>query len=150
MSGTHRILLSNSGNYAIIDDEDYELVSKYGRWYENDSGYAIKKTRINGKSVSVRMHRLVMDAPKGLQVDHINGNRLDNRKTNLRCVGQAINVWNKMEQRKHTKYDLPKGVTYDGTRNKYVATKTIRRRFETLGEAIKFTKESEVLNYVRQ
>ena len=150
MSGTKRIKLRNTGHYALIDEEDFGLVNKYGAWYESDGGYAMKKTRVDGKNVSIRMHRLVMCVPKGLVVDHINGNRLDNRKCNLRCVGQAVNAWNQIEMDKHTKYNLPPGITYDMTRNAYVASKTIRRRFKKLDDAIKFSKESEVLDYGRK
>lgn len=97
------------------------------------------------------MHTLVNNTPKGLVTDHINGDRLDNRKANLRCVGQQINCWNKKQENdKHIKYDLPKGVTFDKSRNKYVATKIIRKRFDSLEEAINFTKESEKLDYARQ
>lgn len=151
MSGTRRIPLRNTGHYAIVDKEDYELVSKFSPWYENDSGYAMKKTRIKGKNVSLRMHRLIMPAPDRLVVDHINGNRLDNRKDNLRCVAQQINCWNReRESWRHEKYDLPRGVTYDKSRRKYVATKVTRKRFDTLEEAINFTKESEELDYGRK
>lgn len=149
MAGTKAILLENTGNYAIVDDEDYDFVSSFGKWYENDSGYAMKKTRINGKNVSIRMHRLLCDVAKGLVVDHINGNRLDNRRDNLRCVGQQINAWNREERDRHTVYDLPKGITYDKSKNKYVSSKVIRRRFDTLEEAIKFNRESEII-YGRQ
>lgn len=150
MSGTRKILLRNTGHYAIVDCEDYEMVEKFSPWYENDGGYAVKKTRVDGKSISLRMHRLIMPVPKGLVIDHINGNRLDNRKNNLRCVGQQINCWNREQSgREHYEYDLPKGITFDKSRNKYIATKTIRKRFSTLEEAIKFTKESELLDYVR-
>lgn len=141
--------MRNTGRYALIDD-DFELVNSFGAWHENDSGYAIKKTRIKGKSVSIRMHRLVMNPPKKLEVDHINGNRLDNRKSNLRCVSHQINAWNTKRGNLHKKYDLPKGVSYDKSRNKYVATKIIRKRFDTLEEAINFNKESEELDYGRQ
>lgn len=144
------ILLRNTGRHAIVDEEDFEKVNQLSPWYENDQGYAIKKTRRHGKNISIRMHALINHTPKGLVTDHINGNRLDNRKENLRSVGQMINAWNKVEKDRHTKYDLPKGVTFDKTRGKYVATKTIRRRFNSLEKAIKFTKESEVLNYGRQ
>ena len=142
--------MRNTGRYALIDDDDFELVNSFGAWYENDSGYAIKKTRAKGKSVSIRMHRLVMNPPKRLEVDHINGNRLDNRKSNLRCVSHQINIWNTKRDNLHKKYDLPKGVSYDKSRNKYVATKIIRKRFDTLEEAINFNKESEELDYGRQ
>lgn len=151
MSGTKRIFLRNTGNYVIVDEDDYEKVDSYSPWYENDNGYAMKKTRAKGKNISLRMHRLIMSVPKGLVIDHINGDRLDNRKANLRCVGQQINCWNReQESWEHTKYDLPKGVTFDKNRKKYVATKTVRKRFDTLEEAINFTKESEKLDYGRK
>ena len=151
MSGTKTIPLRNTGHYAVVDEEDFQKVDQFSPWYENDQGYAVKKTKIKGKNLSIRMHALINNTPKGLVTDHINGDRLDNRKANLRCVGQQINCWNKKQENdKHIKYDLPKGVTFDKSRNKYVATKIIRKRFDSLEEAINFTKESEELDYVRQ
>lgn len=151
MSGTKTVLLRNTGHYAVVDEEDFQKVDQFSPWYENDQGYAVKKTKIKGKNFSIRMHTLVNNTPKGLVTDHINGDRLDNRKSNLRCVGQQINCWNKKQENdKHIKYDLPKGVTFDKSRNKYVATKIIRKRFDSLEEAINFTKESEELDYARQ
>lgn len=141
MAGTKKVYLRNTGNYALVDSEDFEKVNALSPWYENDQGYAVKKTRIKGKNISIRMHKLIMDTPKGLVTDHINGNRLDNRKNNLRCVSQAINSWNR-QQPNHKKYDLPKGVSYDKNRDKYVASMTIRKRFNSLDEAIEFTKLS--------
>ncbi len=142
MAGTKRILLENTGRYAIIDADDYEKVSAFGKWYENDSGYAMKKTRIKGKNVSIRMHRLINDTPAGLHTDHINGNRLDNRKANLRAVSAAINAWNKHKETRHTKYkNLPAGVSFDKSKNQYVASLVFRKRFRTLKEAIEFTQK---------
>lgn len=143
MAGTKRILLENTGNYAIIDSDDYDKVVAYGKWYENDSGYAVKKTRIKGKNVSIRMHMLVNDTPIGcgFHTDHINGNRLDNRKENLRTVTPALNAWNKHKEKKHAKYNLPAGISFDKSRNQYVASVVFRRRFDTLDEAIDFTKK---------
>lgn len=134
-----------------MDEEDYDMVDKFSPWYENDQGYAIKKTRSCGKNISIRMHALINGTPKGLVTDHINGNRLDNRKSNLRSVGQMINCWNKEYSGvEHTKYDLPAGITYDKNRQKYVATKTIRKRFDTLQEAIDFTNQSRKDIYGRK
>lgn len=143
MAGTRRILLENTGNYAIIDSDDYDKVIAYGKWYENSSGYAVKKTRIKGKNVSIRMHMLVNNTPIGcgFHTDHINGNRLDNRKENLRAVTPALNTWNKHKERKHTKYDLPAGISFDKSKNQYVASVVFRKRFNTLDEAIKFTEK---------
>lgn len=147
--GTMKVLLKNTGNYALVDNDDYDLISGFSPWYENDSGYAVKKIKIHGKNVSLRMHRVIADPPKGLVVDHINGNRLDNRRSNLRCVSQAINAWNSVRHKPHTVYDLPEGISYDKERGKYIATKIIRKRFDTLHEAIEYTEESEKLDYVR-
>jgi hypothetical protein len=74
------------GYEAIIDDKDFALVSKYN-WYYND-GYA--KAYHKGKRL--RMHRLILNAKNGQQVDHQNRNRLDNRHSNLRiCTLQENN-----------------------------------------------------------
>lgn len=150
MAGTRQVLLRNTGHYAIVDDDDYERVDRFSPWYETDSGYAIKKTRINGKNISIRMHSLINNTPKGLVTDHINGNRLDNRKSNLRSVSQLINNWNREKVDRHVKYELPSGITYDKNRKKYVASMTVRKRFDTLDEAIDFTNKSRKDMYVRK
>jgi hypothetical protein len=134
-----RIILENTNNFALIDDEDYELVSSFGKWYESDSGYAIKKTKRHGKNLSIRMHALINQTPKGLHTDHINGNKLDNRKSNLRSVSAAINSWNRHKDSDHRVYQkLPKGMSFDKSRNQYLATKILRRRFDTMQEAQNF------------
>ena len=149
MAGTKEIVLNNTGNHAIVDESDYAFVSSFGKWMENDQGYAVKRCTANGKKITIRMHSLINGTPAGLVTDHINGNKLDNRRENLRSVGQMINAWNRKRNREHTKYKLPSGVTYDKSRNKYVATKTIRKRFDTLEEAIEFSKQSEKEVYAR-
>ena len=85
------VILKNTGNKALVDDDDYEKVISFGNWYENDGGYAVKKTRVGGKNVSIRMHSLINDTPKGWHTDHINGERLDNRKSNLRTATAELN-----------------------------------------------------------
>ena len=99
----------------------------------------MKKTRRQGKNMSIRMHTLVNDTPKGLHTDHINGNRLDNRKSNLRSVSAAINSWNRHKDKDHRVYTkLPNGMSFDKSRNQYLATRIIRRRFKDMKDAIKF------------
>lgn len=134
-----KIQLENTGSFAMIDNEDYELVMSFGKWYENDQGYAVKKTKRNKKNISIRMHILVNKTPKYLRTDHINGNKLDNRKDNLRSVSAAINSWNRHTDRDHRVYEkLPKGMSFDKSREQYVATRTIRKRFNTMKEAQTF------------
>lgn len=86
------------GKFAIVDDEDFEELSKY-TWQCSTIGYATRtkyKGLKNGKEVSdgFLMHRQIMGAKKGQIVDHINRNKLDNRKENLRFVTKAQNSWN--------------------------------------------------------
>lgn len=143
MADTVYYELSNGGT-ALIDMDDLAKVSAFGKWYKNDSGYAVKKTRVKGKNISLRMHGLINDTPKGMHTDHINGDKLDNRKANLRTVTAEMNSWNRHRDKQHSVYpDLPKGITFDKSRNQYVASKTLRKRFNTLEEAKSFTAESE-------
>ena len=86
------------GQFAIIDIEDYDIVSKH-TWHasfakSNDSYYAKTNIRINDKQKSLSMHKLLMNTEKGMVVDHINGNTLDNRRCNLRVCTQAGNAKN--------------------------------------------------------
>lgn len=130
------------GKYALVDDEDVERVAGT-KWHVSDSGYAVN--RYKGKTL--RMHRLINETPDGLVTDHINHNRLDNRKKNLRAVTQKENVRN-CSGRKHSVYkDLPIFTTYDKHRNSYVVRKPywvsahgriVARHFRTLEEAKKY------------
>jgi hypothetical protein len=79
------------GKYAIVDDDVYERLQKF-RWYarqQPDTGkwYAARSE----KGKRVHMHRLIMNAPRELDVDHIKGDGLDNRMSNLRLVTTAQN-----------------------------------------------------------
>lgn len=76
--------------YALIDDEDLKLVSEYKWHYGN--GYAKRRDH---KSSLCRMHHLILPLKKGYMVDHINGNRLDNRRNNLRLVTKSQNMMNR-------------------------------------------------------
>jgi hypothetical protein len=83
------------GKYAIVDPEDYYGINKH-KWnaYRGYSSFYSKRkiyNRKNGTERTVYMHRLIMNAPKGLVVDHINHNGLDNRKSNLRFATRAEN-----------------------------------------------------------
>lgn len=82
------------GKYALVDDADYEYLSQWN-WMcsknKTRKGYACRTKRVEGKKIGVIMHRLIMDAPKGMVTDHINHNTLDNRRENLRICTQSEN-----------------------------------------------------------
>src|SRR4051794_4203372 len=80
------------GYEAIVDDEDYERVSQY-KWCASVRKHTVY-AQVSSKGVFFLMHRLIMDAPKQLQVDHRDGNGLNNTKANLRLASQGQNLGN--------------------------------------------------------
>jgi hypothetical protein len=84
---------------AIVDDEDYERLSRY-KWYANSNAcgncYARRNIYIGEKRTALKMHReiLRMGHRDGFLVDHINRNGLDNRKENIRVTTKNINGHN--------------------------------------------------------
>ena len=98
--------------YAIVDDEDFKSLSKY-KWYVAKRGYGFYAQRhiiIDKKHINQQMHRVILNAKKNKEVDHVNGNTLDNRKSNLRIVSRSQNEWNRDKQKNNsTGY---KGITY--------------------------------------
>lgn len=87
----------NRGKYALVDDADFDWLNQW-RWNIHSNGCAkrnISKT-VNGKRKfkTIRMHRLIMNPPEGFEVDHINGDPLDNRRENLRVCKHSENCRN--------------------------------------------------------
>jgi hypothetical protein len=102
---------------VIIDDDDFEKINSY-KWYLG-GGYAIAKTKEMGKHKTIRMHRVINNTPRGWDTDHINGNKLDNRKQNLRTASRSQNSQNSKIYKNSS--SGKKGVSYDKNRNKWVA-----------------------------
>lgn len=113
--------------FAIVDDEDYGFLN---RWKWSFNRYAYRGKKVDGKQKNISMHRVVMDVEKGQQVDHINGNKLDNRKANLRIATHSDNTHNKKKCRGGTPY---KGVIFEKDRKKYRAAITLHRKIYYLG-----------------
>lgn len=88
LSNDYGIGSTSKGEKFYFDKEDYEKIKKYN-WSKTGSGYLI--STING--IAISMHRYIMDAPKDKLVDHVNHNKLDNRKHNLRlCTYRQNNI----------------------------------------------------------
>lgn len=81
-------------NYSLIDNEDLQKVTPYC-FYKDRGGYFIANTVVDGKKTTIKLHRLVMDSPVGLQIDHLNHKTYDNRKCNLRVCTNQENSRNK-------------------------------------------------------
>lgn len=98
------------GQVALIDARDSELVSAH-RWTANPTPFGAFYATTSIKGKTVYMHRLIVNPPKGKEVDHINRNSLDNRRENLRAVTHLV------ENMRNGKFALathcPRGHPYD-------------------------------------
>lgn len=82
------------GKFALVDDEDYERITGMGVWHVVKWGYASMGKRINGAPKTLRMHLVIMGT-KSILYDHINRNKLDNRKCNLRIADRTQSQLNR-------------------------------------------------------
>ena len=94
----------------IVDEEDKYLLEDYLAPLLVRQGSSYSPWRVWIKGLGDYLHRIVLTAKKGEEVDHINGNPLDNRRANLRIVTSCENSWN---SRAHadSKYSKYKGVS---------------------------------------
>lgn len=86
-------IILNDGSVSLVDQEDYPVLSQW-KWKKHKNGYAYRNTRSkeDGKKwKTILMHRQIMQAEMGSEIDHINNRKLDNRKENLRFVTHSEN-----------------------------------------------------------
>lgn len=93
------------GMVTLVDDSDYEWLNQW-KWYAQKGTYGkyyvMRTSMRNLVRSAFLMHRVIMDAPVGMEVDHINGNSLDNRRKNLRICTRAENGANRKKQKNNT------------------------------------------------
>ena len=106
------------GKVAIVDDADFEWLSQF-RWHYHHGGYAERNVPINGEYRMITMHREIMRTPLGMDTDHINGNKLDNRRENLRICTRHENTWNQPIRSNNT--SGYKGVSFERYYQKWAA-----------------------------
>lgn len=89
---------------TIVDDDDYVFLQHF-RWRLSKTGYAYYTTGGSLKQKSVYIHRMIMEPCEPFVVDHIDGDKLNNQKKNLRLVLHHENAWNRFESfKKNSKY----------------------------------------------
>ena len=117
-----------AAGHAIVDDADAAVLGCH-RWSLNTKGYAVRYE--SGRVVM--MHRCVLSltASDELETDHINRDKLDNRRSNLRAVTHAENLQNKGSYRGST--SRYRGVYWDAARQKWNAQITVGGRRTKLG-----------------
>ena len=121
--------------YATIDAADYERAASFS-WHTSISGnrtYAY--SRINGRNVS--LHRFLTNAPKGMVVDHIDHDGLNDRQSNLRVCTQRQNLYNSRPKGRSSRF---KGVCWDKHRERWVVHICYNGRNRFVGQ---FTDEIE-------
>lgn len=142
---TYYLGVTAKGEQFIFDKDDFDIVSKY-TWYKNKSGYVETSLTRNNHLL---LHRLVMkDIQNGFVVDHINRNKCDNRKCNLRICSGSENILNaKLNINNSSGY---KGVSWNKHCNKWEAFITINYkhiylgRYDDLQDAIDARREYEL------
>jgi hypothetical protein len=115
-----QISLSN-GFVALVDDKDYDSLIKY-RWHfmrARKLTYAYRAETNGGKQTNILMHRQIMDAKKGTIIDHLDGNGLNNTRSNLRFVTSSQNAQN--TRKAHGKTSAYKGVSWHSSKGKWRA-----------------------------
>lgn len=105
-----KIIIGSKGENILVNDEDYVWLSKH-KWYLSN-GYAINERR-------KKMHRLIMEANPGEIIDHVDRNKINNQRSNLRFANKCQNVHNQ-KKRDNTK-TIYKGVHYVKRLNSFVA-----------------------------
>ena len=127
-----KIITLTDGKETLVDDEDFEFLNHW-KW-RNSNGYAKRGSLKNGHFHTVNMHRVIMHTPDGMETDHINGNRLDNRKENLRICSHSENAYNAPKKISNT--SGYKGVYWDKFNNKWRASITVSNKTVRLGRFI--------------
>jgi hypothetical protein len=122
------------GKFAIVDDEDYEWLSQWKWCYTKtrgtSTGYAMRSITRNGKSKAILMHRFILSAPSHLQVDHADGNGLNNRRSNIRLA----TVSQQMANRNRPKNSRPfRGVRWVEEKKKWRAEITADGKVRHIG-----------------
>lgn len=123
------IVMSNSGRNAVVDDDDYDKVKDI-TWCLDSYGYVVSiKNKGNGKYEKLSLHRVITEAQTGQIVDHIDRDKLNNTKGNLRFASVAENTRNTGPSTRNT-------TGYKGVRkykDKYSASITFEGKAEYLG-----------------
>jgi hypothetical protein len=116
------------GQVALIDDEDYGLVSGYKWCAHKKQNTFYAETNINGKTIG--MHRIILGLIENKEIDHINHNGLDNRRENLRFCTCVQNKQNKKISRGFSKY---KGVCFFKRDKKWLSRIYVNKKQICLG-----------------
>lgn len=142
----------SKGKFALVDDADFEWLNQW-KWHYGTNEYAVNMAYVRGsgrknqKTKCTLMHRLINETPEGFITDHINRNKLDNRRSNLRTGNKSLNSINRPLQSNNTSGH--KGVTWFkrlGLWQVYINKDSKRKNlgyFSTIEDAVKARQKAE-------
>lgn len=149
MTNDTRMIELTQGCSAIVDAADYEWLMQW-KWCVNHHKHTTYAKR-GAAGATVMMHRFILSATKGITVDHINHNGLDNRRANLRLATYSENLRNTRSVFGSSSKYL--GVSFDKTRGKWRAnimlggTKKQIGRFDREADAAAAYDEAAIRHY---
>ena len=122
----------SKGMNAIVDDSDFDWLNRH-KWTYHSNGYAMRSCGSSGpkKRKYIFMHRDIINPAAGISVDHRNGNRIDNRRENLRVATQSQNNANQKISARNTSGF--KGVSFQKQHQKYRAQIVLNQKQKHLG-----------------
>lgn len=127
------------GKFAWVDDKDFERMNQF-KWAamprkDGMDYYAYRVTGWNETKRTIYFHVFLTGCKKPLQVDHVNGSGLDNRRSNLRICTRSQNGMNRAPRRLHLKkYKSPfKGITFDKSCGRWIAQLRLNGKTKYLG-----------------
>lgn len=123
------VIMIGNGRFALVDEEIMPELEK-ATWMLHTGGYTMTKLTRNKKSTQLYMHRFISNPEPGMEVDHKNHNKLDNRLCNLRNCSRAQNIANN-GQRRHNKSSKFKGVRKWSKGGKRFSVRCIQNGKET-------------------
>lgn len=111
------------GKYALVDDSDFEALTRHD-WHVSKQSkgrfYALRSVANGkGKQKAIRMHREIMQTPEDMETDHVDGNGLNNQRSNLRVCTKAENNRNVSKRRDNTSGF--KGVSFEKSSKRWAA-----------------------------
>ena len=135
---------TTKGEEFYFDKEDYQKIKEYA-WYLDKDGYVVTKDADTKKMI--RMHRLVMNASEGMDIDHRHRKTNDNRKSQLREVTRSQNLMNRGIQK--NSISGVTGVTWYKKNSKWIAQIYVNEKriylgsFTNIEDAIQARLEAE-------
>jgi len=122
------------GKYAIVDDEDYEVLNQF-KWCakkSNQTSYAIRGTGPRDNLKRLYMHSEILPQPQGKEIDHRDGNGLNNTRSNLRFCTRQQNCANKRTNNKKTSSQY-KGVCFTDRAKPWLANISFNNNTKFIG-----------------